>query len=100
MHPVYLPYPFQENDEVTLELPAGYEVEALPNARKLNGPRASYELSSKQAGKSIVVKRHLSVETMYYTVEQYPGLRLFFNEVKTRDQDRAVLKLAQAPTAR
>jgi len=97
VHPVFLDFAAQRIDETTLELPAGYEVEALPKPRKIATPFASWELSAITSGRTIVVKRRLTVETADYTAGQYPGLRIFFNEVSAGDQDRAVLKLvAQA----
>jgi Domain of Unknown Function with PDB structure (DUF3857)/Transglutaminase-like superfamily len=92
IHTVDLRYPYQEIDEVTLALPQGFDVEAIPAARARSGPAATYELSTTRLGESLVVKRKLVVGNTYYRVEAYPALRAFFSAVKSGDQDRAVLR--------
>ena len=96
VHPIYFRYPHQEIDELTFELPPGYEVEALPAARNLESRAIRYEISCSRQSNSVVLKRHLVLEGDYFPAKFYPGLRTFFEEVNSTDADRVVLKLAEA----
>jgi len=92
LHPVYLEYPYQENDEIAIEIPNGYRVEALPAPVKKHSPAASYEISSVQQNNSIVLKRHFVLEGLFYEAGYYSMFRQFFHEVNSGDESRVVLK--------
>ena len=45
-YPITFPFPFTEEDELTVELPEGYAVEEPPYRRKIGLSYAGYEISS------------------------------------------------------
>jgi len=98
-YPVYFRFPHQETDEIRIEFPAGYELEALPKPRKFDGPSANYEMTSTQEGKELVTKRKMVVDGFYYETRFYTGIRMFFSGVITDDKDRAVFKTTSAHPA-
>jgi len=48
-YPIYFNYLFTEIDDLTIELPEGYEVEALPKARSRDSERSSFTLDCHQS---------------------------------------------------
>ncbi len=47
---------------------------------------------------SITARRNFELGSIYYTPDEYPQLRDFYNKFETKDQEPAVLKAA-APAA-
>ncbi len=94
-HPIYFRYPWQELDEVDIEVPTGYEVEALPKPRK-NGAasQVEYELSAEKTENGLRLRRVLRVEGYFYDTTFYGVLRRFFGQVKEGDKQHAVLEMA------
>lgn len=95
VQPVSFNYPFQELDEVSVEVPAGLNVENLPPNHKQQTDFGFYESAWQQAGNTISVKRRFAILRMYSDVEDYPGLRAFYEKVNTSDKESVMLR-AQA----
>jgi hypothetical protein len=96
INPIYFPYPFEEIDSVTLHTAAGYHIETVPNANQLNPGVVSYEISARQQGDSVEVKRHLVVNGIWFPVKSYPALRHFFNNVETNDDAQIVFQNSES----
>ena len=91
VHPVYFPHPWEEHDEIILRVPAGYEVEGMPEPRRSSAPFGQYEMSCEKHPEGVLLRRRLVVEGYYYKVEHYPVLRQFFSKVKAGDEQQLVL---------
>jgi hypothetical protein len=93
---VYFNYPWQDADDITIQLPPGYRVETLPAPKQMPGSGASYELTSKQEGSALHIVRHETIEGIYFPVEQYSILRGFFSAMKANDEQQAILQSADS----
>ncbi len=93
---VYFHYPFEETDDIKLRLPAGYKAESLPPDRKVELGAVSYETSAAAQDGAVEIKRHLAVNGVLFSKEEYPTLRKFFGTVKTNDNTQMVLQNAQS----
>jgi hypothetical protein len=93
---VYFNYPWQDADDITIQLPTGYRVETLPAPKEMPGSGASYELTSKQEGSALHIVRHETIEGIYFPVEQYSILRGFFSAMKANDEQQAILQSADS----
>jgi uncharacterized protein DUF3857 len=94
--PVYFQYPFMRHDDVTIQLPDGIKVENLPSSEQT--PPSSvvqYKLVAEQRGASLHFERLLGVNGIFFPVNQYPPLRNFFNDVRTRDDQQTILHSTQ-----
>ena len=91
VHPVYFPHPWEEDDEIILRAPTGYEVEGMPEPRQSSAPFGQYETSCEKHPEGVLLRRRMAVEGIYYDVAHYPALRQFFNEVKAGDEQQLVL---------
>ncbi|MCU1284301.1 MAG: hypothetical protein JWO13_651 [Acidobacteriales bacterium] len=95
VHPVYFKFPFQELDEVFVEIPEGLKVETLPNAEKQQTDFGYFDSVWQQSGNTIVVQRRFAILGLLFRKDFYPALRAFYEKVNTVDQESVVLR-AQA----
>lgn len=100
VHPVYFLYPWQEVDEITLELPPGYEVEGMPPGEEMLIPFGKYEISCEKQAEGLRVRRRLVMEGNFFKKEYYAALRFFYNKVKAGDEQHAVLEAVQVVQAK
>jgi transglutaminase-like putative cysteine protease len=89
---IYFHYPYEELDEAKVRAPAGYKIETVPPAGKLNPGRMSYSIVTTQESETIAVKRHLIVDGILFPVRAYPTLRTFFGNVKSNDEAQIVFQ--------
>lgn len=92
MYPMYFEYPFQDQDDITIELPAGYSIESLPRGRKIGSNVLSYEVARENQGAKLRARRGLTVDVFYFPVDYYSALRQFYDEVRAGDEEQAVLR--------
>ena len=97
VHSVYFGYPWQEKDEVTVQLPAGYQVESMPEARKSTPTFAGnqigrYEINCEAQGRTLRLRRELEVKYFLFPVSYYVALRGFYSSVRAGDEDQVVLQ--------
>lgn len=92
-YPIAFSYPFIEEDELTIKLPAGFEVEESPFRRKAGLSYAGYEISSVVSGQQVVTQRKLRFEQLQLPPEKYEELKNFFSIVQKGDEGHAVLRV-------
>lgn len=97
-YPIYFLYPSRDVDDITIELPAGYGIESLPRGRRIGSNVLSYEVVRENQGAKLRVRRTLALETYYFPTDYYSSLRRFYDEVRTGDEEQAVLRAGQAGT--
>jgi hypothetical protein len=90
---VYLRYPEAVQDAVRIVLPAGWTVEASPDAAKLELPqRALYDLGVTAAAGSFTTRRHSVEGVSFVPAAEYAAVRDFFGKRTAADQGSVVLK--------
>jgi hypothetical protein len=94
-HPIYFRYPFQELDEITVQLPEGYEVESLPDARHAEKSFGRFDISAERLAGAVRLKRRYIRDEYLFPVESYGLLRSFFNSVQAGDEEPTVLRKIQ-----
>lgn len=92
---VYFDYPFQQEDDVTIELPEGYQVETLPKPQVTSSNLGGYELVGENSGGKLQVRRRIRLNGYYFPVNQYSSLRSFYSTVRAGDGEQAVLQVAE-----
>ena len=96
VHPVYFPHPWEEHDEIILHVPAGYEVEGMPEPRRSSASFGRYEMSCEKHPDGVLMRRRLVVSSYYHDAAYYPILRRFFSDVKAGDEQQLVLVATEA----
>jgi hypothetical protein len=95
--PIDLQYPFLEKDQVTLHLPAGFQVESVPSDARVDLPQNAVYLSHAAAdGQTITYTRNYVLANMLYEAKEYDKLKGFFDDVSNKDHAQAVLRVATA----
>jgi hypothetical protein len=93
--PVHFPAREFVRDTIRLNLPPSLQVASLPEktSQKLEGG-GSYEISFESTATSITIRRSYALAKLDYPVSDYPGLRVFYAHIASKDQDSIVLKRA------
>ena len=98
-YPVYFPYPFTEADSVSIQVPAGFTIESVPQQMEAKLPYARYNSMSQFDGLQLVTQRNLVFNGVYFPLEKYSELKNFFGTVQTGDEQQAVLHAGGSTSA-
>jgi hypothetical protein len=92
---------FEDIDDVTIQAPAGFTVEALPEAKALKaGPSFYYELAASGQDSAIEIKRHFTINDLSFPRDQYAALRGYFLKIKLNDEAQVVLRTSTTADAK
>lgn len=91
VHPIYFSYPFQRSDDISVDLPLGWQVSTVPKPQQLDAKAIIYNLNATNDKGSLHVSRTLNVDVLLLPVENYPSLRKIFQIVRTGDEQQAIL---------
>ena len=92
---VYFHYPWQEADEVRIQIPSGIEVESLAPSDSVKRGYAVYQVQQKQEGPNkIYSRRDLIMGAGIFEPEKYSELKDFFDKVKADDDQPALMRLS------
>src|SRR5579863_284674 len=98
---VYFHYPYEELDDITIQLPSGVRAETLPAPQVVDpGGQLHYEISAKQENNSLHLQRRLVVGGIIYPLNSYAAVRHFFGVAKTDDEQQVVLQAGTATSGR
>ena len=92
VHPIYFEYPFEKVDDVTVELPPGWQVSSVPKGQNQDGHVIVYTLGVEDKKGSVHVTRRLKVDVMLLEQKYYSALRNFFQIVRAGDEEQIVLQ--------
>jgi hypothetical protein len=98
VHEIYVEYPFRELDDVTIEIPPGWQVSSLPPGESELGRIVEYSLKVEKDQGKLHWARMLSVNFLILETKYYSSLRGFFQGVRATDEGQVVL-LPGAPMA-
>lgn len=96
VHPIYFEYPYQKLDDVTIELPPGWQVSSVPQGQTANGHIVSYDLNVDGGKDGLHVVRKLNIDFLILEPKYYGALRNFFQVVRTGDEEQVLLQPGSA----
>ncbi|MFZ0276562.1 MAG: DUF3857 domain-containing protein [Candidatus Sulfotelmatobacter sp.] len=96
VYPIYFEYPYQKMDDVTIELPPGWQVGSVPAGQDQDGHVVGYSLKVENGKNTLHLTRKLNVDFMILDPKYYPALRNFFQAVRTGDEEQIVLQPGSA----
>lgn len=99
VHPIYFEYPFQKVDDVTVQLPLGWQVASCPAPQKQDGHVVAYTFDINHDAGSLHWKRILNVDLIMLDSKYYGAFRNFFQTVRTNDDGQIILQPATATTS-
>jgi hypothetical protein len=92
VHPIYFDYPYQKVDDVSVELPTGWQVSSMPQPQVSEGHVVSYNLKVESGNGTVHVMRKLNVDFLMLEPKYYGPLRSFFQVVRTGDEEQVLLQ--------
>jgi Transglutaminase-like superfamily len=92
VHPIYFEFPFRKVDDVTIELPLGWQVSSLPPAKNQDAKAIVYTLKVDNDKGTLRLSRTLNVDVLLLDAKLYPTLRAFFQIVRATDEQQVVLQ--------
>lgn len=99
VHPIYLDFPSQRLDDITISLPTGWQVATIPAPYNQDGRIVLYDLKVENKNNVLHVARKLDLNFMLIDQKYYSALRSFFQAVKTGDEEQIVLQPGVAVTS-
>ena len=90
--PVYFAYPYKMIDDLTVELPLGWQVGSLPKDIDQDAKAAQYSLKTESRNGNLHVRRELRCDLFMVPKDTYSALRTFFQYVRTQDDQQVVLQ--------
>jgi hypothetical protein len=92
VHPIYAEYPYEKSDDVTIELPPGWQVSSIPSEQVKGNHIVAYDLKVENGKSMLHLTRRLTVDFLILESKSYPALRNFFDAVKNGDEEQIVLQ--------
>jgi len=95
-HSIYFSFPFARVDDVTIELPPGWQILNLPAPQRNDGHVIVYESTAVNDRGMLRLHRALHVNIELLNVGYYAALRDFFQIVRTADEQPVMLQPSPA----
>jgi len=92
IHPIYFDYPYEKADDVTVELPVGWQASSVPPPQDQNKKMVAYSLRVEQSPGTLRLTRKLTIDVLMLEQKYYTALRNFFQTVRTGDGVQIVLR--------
>ena len=92
VHPIYFEYPHEKADDITVELPPGWQVGSVPKEQDQNGNVVRYILKVENNAGTLRLTRKLTIDVLMLEQKYYAALRNFFQAVRTGDAEQIVLQ--------
>jgi hypothetical protein len=86
-------------DDVTIDLPLGWQVQSLPQPQNQDVHVITYDLKAEKAASSLHLTRKVKVDVLLLETKYYAPLRNFFQVVRTGDEEQIVLQPGTATAA-
>jgi transglutaminase-like putative cysteine protease len=92
VHAVYFQYPFEKADEVTIQLPLGWQVSSVPKELNRDAKAAVYIRKVEDDKGTLHLTRVLRSDLLMVEAKFYPALRAFFQTVRTGDEEQIIVQ--------
>jgi hypothetical protein len=82
----------QKIDDVRIELPLGWQVDAVPQPQTTDAKLIVYTLKVENDKGTLHLERRLKVDLLNLEQKYYPTLRAIYQTVRTGDEQQIVLR--------
>jgi transglutaminase-like putative cysteine protease len=91
--PLYINRGYTDEDEISYQLPAGYEIEFQPKDLEVKTPFGSYVSKISKKGNELLYYRKFILNNGTHPAKDYAAFSEFMNQVSTADRAKVVLKV-------
>ncbi len=89
--PVSLRYGYSELDRITISLPTGYRLEAVPSETEYKTLFATFQAKRTSETSVVRLERHAVMSSYYFPIESYGLVRQYFEKLRQSDAENVVL---------
>ena len=97
---VYFHYEFETKDLTNIALPPSWKVDSLPKELHVDAKAADYRILAEDKSGTIEVTRTLKSELLVLQPNYYPTLQKFYQQIRSGDEQQAVLKPGENSAAK
>jgi hypothetical protein len=94
VYPIYFSFPYQNLDDVTVNLPLGWLPSSLPQPQDVDAKLCIYHEDVQNQGGTLHISRKLTVNALLLEKKYYPALRSFYQRVRSGDEQQIILSAA------
>jgi len=98
-YPIYFEYPYQEVDDIAVQLPVDWQVSSVPPPQSEDKHTVAYKLNVEANNGALHLTRELDINVLALDQKSYPALRNFFQKVRTGDEQQIILQPALPTTS-
>ncbi len=91
-HPIYFDYLYEKVEDITIDLPPGWQVSSVPKSQDQNVKVVAYSLKVEQSQGTLRLTRKLTIDIGLLEQKYYGPMRTFFQLVRTGDGEQVVLQ--------
>jgi hypothetical protein len=99
VYPIYFHFPFEKVDDITIQLPLGWQVSSVPKPRDNDQKAAVYTLKVENDKGTLRITRTLKNDLVFLDAKSYPSLRGFYQMVKNGDEEQVMVQPGAAVAA-
>ncbi len=92
VHPIYFSFPFERDDDVSVDLPLGWQVASLPKPQNQVGHVLGYTMQAENDKGTLHVKRTFDLDVLLLDQKYYAALRSFYQMVRATDEEQVILQ--------
>jgi transglutaminase-like putative cysteine protease len=100
VHPIYFQFPFEKHDDVTIDLPLGWNVSSVPKELNQDAKAVAYDLKVENDKGTLHLTRLLRCDLLMIEQKLYPTLRAFFQTVRTGDEEQIIVQPGAAAASK
>lgn len=97
-HPLYFNFPFKREDDITIALPTGWQVQSLPPPHDDDKKVAKFKSAATKNDGALHLSREVSINLLLLDKKFYLSLRDFYQGVRTADEEQVVVGPATNPS--
>lgn len=91
VNPIYFSYPYEDSDDITINLPLGMQIASLPKPANVDTKLCVYKTQVENKTGSIHVTRQLTMTLLYLEPKYYGALQSFYQAVRSGDDQQIVV---------
>jgi Domain of Unknown Function with PDB structure (DUF3857) len=100
VHFIYFDYAYEKTDDLTVELPPGWQVSSVPAPKSQDEKVLAYNLKVEQSPGAVRLTRKFTVDALLADPKFYPTFRNFFQNLRTSDGMQVIVQPAETQSSK
>jgi hypothetical protein len=94
LHPIFMEYLYDRNDDVSISLPTKFQVESLPKTVNSQNGVADLTITYASENGTLHMTRDFKLKGLFLDQKYYSALRSYYQGIQSETNEQAVLKMA------